>query len=732
LLAAVVGLGAGPALAQSSTPVAGDSSSAQLPGQLPAGVTLPAGAVAGPGQIADDTKLRLIAAVDAAGDLAEIPAGLELRMAPGWKTYWRSPGDAGYPVTVDWAGSTNLAAAELAWPAPHRFTLFGLDTFGYADEVVFPVALRPERPGEPVQVRAKVSYLVCKEVCIPGEAELALDLPAGPAQPSSDVQAIDRFAAQVPDDGGAHGLALDSVAVGGSAGRPTLEIVARSDFPFLEPDVLVEGPADFYFAAPAVSLSEGGRLARLSLPVSAETDAPPLQETRITLTLVDAAPTGGRRGLESTLTPSPPSGPDFGGLIPVLGLALLGGLILNLMPCVLPVLSLKLLGVVGHGGGEARVVRASFLASAAGVIFAFLVLAGALAAVKAAGVAVGWGIQFQQPVFLAAMLLLLTLFACNLWGWYEIRLPVWLGDLAARGSGAGHEHGHGMAGHFATGAFATLLATPCSAPFLGTAVGFALAGTTTDLFAVFSALGVGLALPYLVVAAVPGIATALPRPGRWMVTLRQVLGLALAATAVWLLTVLAAQVGSWVAILAGLLLAAIGGALWLRRRRAGVERPARIAVILAGLALILLVGMPPEIATVRAPQNRAWTAFDESAIAGLVGEGRIVFVDVTADWCITCQVNKKLVLDDPEIAGRLGDPGIVAMQADWTRPDEGIARYLASFGRYGIPFNAVYGPGAPQGVVLPELLSGDAVRAALAKAAGPAGAGANLVSTTPE
>jgi suppressor for copper-sensitivity B len=401
------------------------------------------------------------------------------------------------------------------------------------------------------------------------------------------------------------------------------------------------------------------------------------------------------------------------------------------MPCVLPVLSLKLLGVVGHGGGEARAVRASFLASAAGVIFAFLVLAGGLAGVKAAGVAVGWGIQFQQPLFLAAMLLLLTLFACNLWGWYEIRLPGWLGDLAARGSGAGHGH-QGMAGHFATGAFATLLATPCSAPFLGTAVGFALAGTMTDLFAVFAALGVGLALPYLLVAAVPGIATALPRPGRWMVTLRQVLGLALAATALWLLTVLAAQVGSWAAILAGLLLAAIGGGLWLRRRGGRVVRPARIAVIVAGLALILLVGTPPEMATVRAPQDRAWAAFDAAAIAGLVGEGRTVFVDVTADWCITCQVNKKLVLDDPEIAARLGGAGIVAMQADWTRPDDGIARYLASFGRYGIPFNAVYGPGAPQGVVLPELLSRDAVLAALAEAAGPAGEGANLVSSTPE
>lgn len=725
-------LGSAAAWAQSST---GDSGN-QPAFELPAGVTLPAGALPaagdGSGPVVDETELRFIAAVEAVGELAEIPAGIAFRLAPGWKTYWRSPGDAGYPVSVDWSGSENLAAADLAWPAPHRFTLFGLDTFGYADEVILPVALRPESPGQPIHAVAQVSYLICKEVCIPGEARLTLDLPAGPAEPSADLQAIDRFASQVPDDGSGHGLTLDQVTAAGGADDPRLEITARSDFPFQAPDVIVEGPAGLYFAAPEVRLAEAGHVAYFRLPVTADAAAPRLGEARLTLTLVDAGQAGGARGLERTLTPAAPATSGVGGLLPVLGLALLGGLILNLMPCVLPVLSLKLLGLVGHGGGRSRAVRAAFLASAAGVIFAFLLLAAALAAVKAAGVAVGWGIQFQQPWFLAFMLLLLTLFACNLWGWFEIRLPGWLGAVAARGSGAGAAH-QSLAGHFATGAFATLLATPCSAPFLGTAVGFALAGTTGELLAVFLALGLGLALPYLLVAAVPGIATVLPRPGAWMVTLRQVLGIALAATAFWLLAVLAAQLGTFAAVLAGLLLAAIAGALWLRRRLSPrLDGPAATAVAVSALAMLLLVGAPPEGTPPPVLRAPAWEAFDEAAITRAVAEGKTVFVDVTADWCITCQVNKKLVLEDGEVAQRLRGDDILAMQADWTRPDDGIARYLASFGRYGIPFNAVYGPGAPQGVALPELLSTDAVLDALARVAGPPSGAAQTVSSTAE
>ncbi|HEY0832581.1 MAG TPA: thioredoxin family protein, partial [Azospirillum sp.] len=394
----------------------------------------------------------------------------------------------------------------------------------------------------------------------------------------------------------------------------------------------------------------------------------------------------------------------------MLAVALLGGLILNLMPCVLPVLSLKMLSMVAHSGAPPRRVRAGFLASAAGILASFLVLAGAMVALKTAGAAVGWGIQFQQPLFLVFMVVLVTLFAANLWGLFEIPLPRFLADTA------GGTEGHGYGGQFATGAFATLLATPCSAPFLGTAVGFALANGPLEVFAIFTALGVGLALPYLLVAAFPAIARHLPRPGRWMVALRRVLGGALALTGVWLLSVMAVQVGEPVAGLVAALMAALVLALWLGHRlAAGMRWAGPVSAALLTLAAFIVPVQFGAGADAAPVATTAWKSFDEAAIGKHVAEGRTVFVDVTADWCITCQANKKLVMNRGEVARRL-DGDVVALRADWTRPDERIAAYLARHGRYGIPFNIVYGPGAPDGIALPELLTTGAVLEALDKA----------------
>jgi suppressor for copper-sensitivity B len=418
----------------------------------------------------------------------------------------------------------------------------------------------------------------------------------------------------------------------------------------------------------------------------------------------------------------------------VLGLALLGGLILNLMPCVLPVLSIKLLAVLGHGGADPAEVRRGFLASAAGIVVSFLALATAALALRATGRAAGWGLQFQEPAFLVVMAFILLLFAANLWGRFEFRLPGAVANVAGTAGGA-----HSLSGHFLTGAFATLLATPCSAPFLGTAVGFALARGPFEIYAVFAALGVGLALPYLLVAAVPRLATALPRPGAWMGKLKRVLALALVATVIWLLVVLAAQSGPVVAGLVAVMLVVAAVALWPlpeagpRMRAASWLSVAGLALLAAG-GVIALPSYAPNGASEGLPSvgqttakglpsearsaKDGWRTFHRDAIDREVAAGRVVFVDVTADWCVTCKVNKALVLDRGEVRKRLEAPGIVAMRADWTRPDAAIADYLKSFGRYGIPFNAVYGPGRPEGLPLPELLTERAVLAALAAAAG--------------
>jgi suppressor for copper-sensitivity B len=384
---------------------------------------------------------------------------------------------------------------------------------------------------------------------------------------------------------------------------------------------------------------------------------------------------------------------------------------------VLPVLSLKFISVVSQGGRAPGKIRAGFLATAAGIIVSFLAIAGALLAVKAAGRTIGWGIQFQEPAFIAAMAVLVTLFACHLAGLFEVPLPRFVRDAASSRTGPDES----LAGHFVTGAFATLLATPCSAPFLGTAVGFALAGETAQMLGIFLALGIGLALPYLVIAAVPQLAASMPKPGKWMLVLKQAMAIPLVGTAIWLLTIFSGQVGAPLAVGLGGVLVVIATLLFFRdrlpARRRGLVFPTVFAL---GLSVIILPDMmvaEGRVHGVEANDTIAWKSFDRGQIRSLVSQGKTVFVDVTADWCLTCQANKRLVLTKDAMAQRLNTQA-VSMQADWTRPNAEIAAYLASYGRYGIPFNIVYGPAAPSGIVLPELLSTSDVGGALDKASG--------------
>ncbi|MBM3950830.1 MAG: hypothetical protein FJ311_05190 [Rhodospirillales bacterium] len=663
------------------------------------------------------TKVRLVSAVTATGTGDRVPLGLHFKMEKGWKIYWRAPGDAGFPPKLKWDGSTNVKDARIEWPTPERFKLLDVETIGYKDEVVLPLALRPATPGEALTLSATVDFLTCDQICVPHTAKLALALPAGPAAPSAEAHLINRFAARVPGDGAVQGLTIERVEARAGSGKnaASVTVTATSREPFAAPDAFLDvgGIDTANFHPPTAVFADGRTRVALTLPVDGA-EAGALIGKPISVTLTD-----GPRAVEHTLvavaaTGAPPGGAPVVGLslVAVLGLALLGGLILNLMPCVLPVLSLKLLGLVGHGGAAARDVRFSFVASAGGILAAFLVLAGALIALKAAGAAIGWGIQFQQPWFLAAMIVVTTLFAANLWGLFEVHLPEAVADL-----GATPTHTHGLGGHFLAGALATLLATPCTAPFLGTAIGFALARGAGEILAVFTALGLGLALPYLAVALFPALATRLPRPGAWMIRLKQVFGFALIGTAIWLASVLMAQVGEGAALAAALGGAALLLALALRRRRHLAGRPALAALALAAVATVALPVWLARAPGVSGPAGGGpWRSFDEARIAQYVAEGKTVFVDVTADWCITCKANKTLVLNQGEVAKRLGREPVVAMVADWTRPDERIAAYLARFGRYGIPFNVVYGPGAPEGIPLPELLTSAEVLGALDKA----------------
>jgi suppressor for copper-sensitivity B len=675
--------------------------------------------------------IRLVSAAAGTGQATSVPLGLQFKLAEGWKIYWRTPGDAGFPPDLEIKNAENLRDLSWKWPVPRRFSLFGQESHGYSDEVVFPIRAGLSKPGEPLKIDAVVHALACSEICVPLDAALTFTLPAGPAGPTAYTQLVSRYRSRVPGPLDGTGLTVLAVESVGAPKPHSVRVTIGSDKPLLAPDVFVEAGTGYTFGKPTLAIDADRLRATLTLPASLPKTGS-LEALPVTLTVVDGdrfIETGNVVGATPNTAPVAPGIP-LATWLTMLGFGLLGGFILNFMPCVLPVLSLKLLGVLRHGGGEVRHIRRGFIASALGIITCFLLLAAGAIAMKQAGLAVGWGIQFQQPLFLTAMIVLLTGFSANLFGWLEIPLPAALarlGTLGPEGGVPGHQSGQAreMFGHFLTGAFAALLATPCSAPFLGTALGFALARGPVEIIAIFSALGVGLALPYLLVAIRPALVRRLPRPGAWMDRLRIVLGLALAATAIWLFTVAAAQLSALgLAIIAALLITAV---IILALTR---KRPARIATTIAGVMAIavMVIGgtaerhSPADSASAARSATLAgtrvgWVDFDQAALANFVRGGRVVFVDVTADWCLTCKVNKSLVLDQGEVADRLASGDVVAMRADWTRPNARIAAYLASFQRYGIPFNAVYGPGSPTGVALPELLTNEAVLQALDAAA---------------
>jgi suppressor for copper-sensitivity B len=627
----------------------------------------------------DHVQARLYSPVTGTGTDKTVPIALELKLQPKWDTYWRTPGDAGLAPVFKWDGSENFSAAAVRWPAPHRLVVQDLDTLTYTDAVTFPIDVTPATLGAPLKLKLHIDLLVCNQICVPEKHDLSLELPAGPAAPSPEAKTYDAVLAKVPVST-REGFKFERAWLDFDPANKNYVVVEAGSAkpPAGDADLFIENPAPLTYARPTSTYdSKTHKLVLRAEIHSTETmDSlkTKLQAAPLALTYADS-----HGAVEGTLPLSEkPAGsgplqtPHAAPLAEkvtsvgpgILLLALLGGLILNLMPCVLPVLSLKILSVLSHGGrnehgAESKRVFRNFMASSAGIVASFWLMAAVLIGLKATGESVGWGIQFQHPGFLIFLTLVVLFFAANMWGLFEIPLP----RFVAKNIPAKHEHEPTLAGHFLTGVFATLLATPCSAPFLGTAVGFALSRGAYEIFLIFTVLGLGLALPYIVLAFSPALFRFLPKPGKWMVTLKKGLAVALLLTAGWL---------------------------------------ANIVVTLHTMPAL----------------DEGWEAFDEAAILREVADGKVVVVDVTADWCLTCKANKRFVLDQPDVVEAMSHDNIVRMQADWTLHDESIAAYLRKFGRYGIPFNVVYGPGAPDGIALPELLTKKSVTDALAEAAG--------------
>lgn len=650
----------------------------------------------------DHAKVRLRAEPSIGGETRML---LAVQLEDGWKTYWRSPGEGGIAPTIVW--DQPLGAVKWFWQVPQRFDVSGISTQGYHEQVMLPIVISGKRPKT---LSGTLTLSTCSNVCILTDYPFSLDLSSSVS--TEDQQQFAHDFAQAMGQVPIANALTQQIQAG--YGNGEVQILALREEGWQQPALFFDTLDDVDLGKPIVSVQGQQLSVRVPATDGWGEGTADLRGKPLTMVITDAG-----LAQEATLTIGPaltlPASPSaFWSWILM---ALAGGLILNLMPCVLPVLAMKLGSILQTEHQTRRQVRWQFLASSAGIISSFWLLALLMTALRLGNHALGWGIQFQNPWFIGFMVLVTALFTANLFGLFEIQLSSSLNSRIAaprvERSGAS-----GMAGHFGQGALATLLATPCSAPFLGTAVAFALAAPLPALWGIFTALGVGMSLPWLAVAAWPTLALCLPRPGRWMSHLRIAMGVLMLASSLWLLSLMISHIGlQTVMVSAGVLLLALLVAIGWRYGARAAAIVSLISVLIIG-ALLLAGSLTANLWRKPLHDNISWQPLTESAIKKALREHKRVFVDITADWCVTCKVNKIHVLMRDDVQQALQAPDVVALRGDWTRPSADITQFLRERGSVAIPFNQIYGPQQPQGVVLSPLLDRDILLKVLADAKG--------------
>jgi thiol:disulfide interchange protein/DsbC/DsbD-like thiol-disulfide interchange protein len=643
---------------------------------------------------------------------APLWVGLRQQIAPGWHTYWRNPGDSGEPPTIAWSLPAGWTAGPIVWPQPERVPVGPLMSYGYTGEVVLltRLAAPADLPaGTEVTLRGRASWLVCEKVCIPEEADVALTLPVARGRPAAApaAPAIERARRAVPAPSPWPAtLRATPETVTVSVAAPSLAADRIAEV-WLFPDRW--GVID-HAAPQEVTIDGRGitlRAARGSLPDGPATD---LSGVLVIRERLDQGTVSQAFEIRATAAGHPAGRVESRSLLAAVGLALAGGLILNLMPCVLPVLSVKAIALLAHADASRRALRLHGLAYAAGVLACFGVLAGVLIGLRAGGAELGWGFQLQSTLFVTALAYLFFTLALGLSG---------LLTIGSRLTGLGHGLAArpGYLGSFFTGALATVAATPCTAPFMGVALGYAFTQPPAVALVVFEALGLGLALPFLALSLAPAWRRLLPRPGPWMARLEQALAFPLYATVAWLVWVVSRQAGpdGVAPVLAGLLL--IGLAAWLHHGSRGAAPRWRRAASLGALACVAgalalgpLAASSPPASPAEASGPVRSEPFTPKRLGELRAQGTPVFVNFTAAWCITCLVNERVALHSPAVADAFARKGVAYLKADWTSKSPEIAAVLESFGRSGVPLYVVYGrAGALEPRVLPQVLSEGAV-----------------------
>lgn len=639
----------------------------------------------------EEAKVRIISPFSKAGVSSNIYLGLEYQLKKGWKTYWRTPGEGGFPQTLEWNRSTNISKLEVLWPTPKEFEILKIKSIGYEDEVIFPLQIKLEDINLPSNLLLDINFLTCKDICISGRTTLQLILPEGQGHLTNHSFQLEKYLSQVPlMNNQISGLEITHVNAFTNNNITSINIKARSDTPFKEPKFFL----DTVLGLPVISPNYAYSADRNNVEVGFEFDKSLFINNNFDLAII-LKDKNTSIEYKTNIKQKNTSNIFFANKsnFYIFLIALIGGFILNIMPCVLPVLSIKLLSIINNSQASLLSIRKSFIMTSVGIISSFLVLSLILIVLKLGGTTIGWGMQFQQPIFLMIITLILFLFSLNLFGLFEFNLPHYISDFfILTDSNKTHYK------DYFNGVFATVLATPCSAPFVGTAVTVAFSQSFLIMVGIFFSMGLGMASPYLFASAFPKSVKLLPKPGSWMNNIKYILGILLLITLGWVGIILNNHF-NYFFIIISLFLALI--ILF------SFKYLHKIKFIVIFISIIIFFSLN-FISIFNKNINldeKGWQDLTKVSITNLINKNNIVFVDITADWCVTCQFNKINVINSELINNIFKDNNVIKVRGDWTKPNKYIEDYLNSYSRFGIPFNVMYNFSYPDGIILSELLT---------------------------
>ncbi len=639
--------------------------------------------------ISEKSKVRLISPMTASNNNNQLILALEYELEEEWKTYWKSPGGGGFPQKIIWNNSSNVKDIKILWPEPIEFEILGLKSIGYKDKVIFPLIVDIEDNQKQTNLNLNINYLVCRDICIPGNADIFLDLPSGDGEYTDYFFEIEKVLSTTLNNN------IDFTPISNFSFKAIennnsvifdIEISTTSFFD--DPKIFIHTP----FGLPVVEPINNYSLDFQKLKTSFNFRLDQFNEKKFPIEIFFYDNNHSFKVEKNVEIENVDKNISTNNsLLYLLLISLLGGFILNLMPCVFPVLSLKLLSVINT---EDKKIKSSFFITVLGIITSFLILGSFFAILKQINISISWGMQFQEPYFLMFILTIISMFFLNTLGLFQINLPSFLFSSKILNSGNNF-----YTKNFFNGFFATLLATPCSAPYLGTAVTAAFTQSTTYLFLIFFFMGIGMSLPYLIIAFFPGLISFLPRSGKWMIYFKYFLSILLFITIVWLLSILNNYFNYFFIVTFTVLLILISAILKFRIYQTPLI-----------ISLIIIFFLTPYLNSFQKIneenyKSNNWLDFNSKSIPEIIVNNEIVFLDITADWCITCKFNKINVLNSKTVSDFFDSQEVTLIKADWTQPNEKINKFLKKYNKFGIPFNAFYSSKFPEGIVMNEILT---------------------------